>query len=377
MENEKINIIISGGGTGGHVFPAIAIADAVKRNFQQANILFVGSDNRLETTAVPKAGYEFIGLPIRGLQRKLSLQFFDTLFRLIKSISKAKKIVRKFNPDIVVGVGGYASAPVMYAASRRGIPTLIQEQNSFPGITNKRLARDAVAICVAYENMDKFFPAEKIFFTGNPIRNLKSTDVSKKEALDFFGLKENKNTILVTGGSLGAKSINQALMNKFDVLKNTDIQIIWQTGKRYFDDIMKLIDSQGITDNIKITKFIDRMDLAYKAADLVVARAGALTISELAILQKPAMLVPSPNVAEDHQTKNAQALVNIDAAILIKDNETNNRLVDEAIHIVQDKNTLEKLSKNIQKYAKPDADEEIVKIIKMIIEKKNVKYSLH
>jgi len=368
MENEKINIIISGGGTGGHVFPAIAIADAVKRNFQQANILFVGSDNRLETTAVPKAGYEFIGLPIRGLQRKLSLQFFDTLFRLIKSISKAKKIVRKFNPDIVVGVGGYASAPVMYAASRRGIPTLIQEQNSFPGITNKRLARDAVAICVAYENMDKFFPAEKIFFTGNPIRNLKSTDVSKKEALNFFGLKENKNTILVTGGSLGAKSINQALMNKFDVLKNTDIQIIWQTGKRYFDDIMKLVDSQGITDNIKITKFIDRMDLAYKAADLVVARAGALTISELAILQKPAMLVPSPNVAEDHQTKNAMALIDKNAAMMIEDKKAREELVEAAITLINDEYRMNLYTQNIAAMGiKNSADtiaEEVIKLIK-------------
>ncbi len=367
MNNDKINIIISGGGTGGHVFPAIAIADAVKRNFDEANILFVGSDNRLETTAVPKAGYEFIGLPIRGLQRKFSLSFFDTLWRLIKSIRIAKKIIKKHKPDIVVGVGGYASAPVMYAAAKRGIPTLIQEQNSFPGITNRRLAHNAVAICVAYEGMEKYFPKEKIFFTGNPIRNLKSTDATKEQALEFFGLKAGKKTLLVTGGSLGAKTINNALLKNFDVLKNADFQIIWQTGKRYFDEIKQTAEQKGNAENIIITKFIDRMDLAYKAADLVVGRAGALTISELAILQKPAILVPSPNVAEDHQTKNAMALVNINAAIMIKDNQAENQLIEKIFEIITNDNLLLKLSENITKYAKPNADEEIVEIIKKII----------
>lgn len=369
-EINKINIIISGGGTGGHVFPAISIADAVKKNFVNANILFIGSDNRLETTAVPNAGYEFIGLPIRGLQRKISLSFFDTLYRLLKSISISKKIIKKFKPDIVVGVGGYASSAVMHVANKKKIPTLIQEQNSYPGITNKVLAQKVNAICVAYEGMDKFFPVEKIFLTGNPIRNLKTSDTSKEDALKFFGLNNNKKTLFITGGSLGARTINDSIIKNFDALKKANIQVIWQTGNRYYHDVMKFMESQTNTENIVVRMFIDRMDLAYKSADLVVSRAGAITISELALLEKSVIFIPSPNVAEDHQTKNAQALVDLNAAIMIKDSEAEKDLIEKAIEIINNNQKLEELSENISKYAKPNAANEISDIIKKIIEKK-------
>ena len=367
---EELNIIISGGGTGGHVFPAISIADEVKKQLPQANILFIGSDNRLETTAVPKAGYDFIGLPIRGLKRKISLEFFDTFFRLLKSIRKSRKIIKKFKPDIVVGVGGYASAAVMHVAAKKLIPTLIQEQNSYPGITNKILSQKADAICVAYKNMDKYFPAEKIFLTGNPIRNLNSDNISKEEALKFFSFSNNKKTLFITGGSLGAKTINQSVKENIDALKNANIQVIWQTGKRYYEEIKQFMDSQTDSENILATKFIDRMDLAYKSADLVISRAGAITISELAVIEKAVIFVPSPNVAEDHQTKNAKALVDLDAALLIKDSEAQKKLISTAIDTINDQEKLETLSKNISKYAKPNAAVEITKIIKKITGKK-------
>ncbi len=369
-EKEEINIIITGGGTGGHVFPAISIANEVKKQFTQANILFIGSDNRLETTAVPKAGYEFIGLPIRGLQRKISLKFFDTFFRLIKSIRKSRKIIKNFKPDIVVGVGGYASAAVMHVAAKRLIPTLIQEQNSYPGITNKMLAQKADAICVAYKNMDKYFPADRIFLTGNPIRNLNSSNISKEEALKFFGFSNDKKTLFITGGSLGARTINASVKENFEALKKANIQVIWQTGKRYYEEIKQFIDSQKDTENILATKFIDRMDLAYKSADLVISRAGAITISELAVLKKAVIFVPSPNVAEDHQTKNAKALVDLNAALLIKDDKAQKELIQTAIELIKDEEKLKTLAKNISDYAKPNAAEEITQIIKKITEKK-------
>ncbi|MEA3451782.1 MAG: undecaprenyldiphospho-muramoylpentapeptide beta-N-acetylglucosaminyltransferase [Bacteroidota bacterium] len=369
-KNEQINIIISGGGTGGHVFPAISIADTTKEHFKNANILFIGSDNRLETTAVPKAGYAFEALPIRGLQRKISFKIFDTFFRLIKSIRISRKIIKKFKPDIVVGVGGYASAAVMHVATKKGIPTLIQEQNSFPGITNKMLAKKVSAICVAYEEMDKFFPADKLFVTGNPIRNLKSADVSKDEALNFFGLDKNKKTLFITGGSLGAKTINSSVIHNFNDIQKANIQLIWQTGKRYYEEVREFIEKQTNTDGIVVTKFIDRMDLAYKSADLVISRAGAITISELALLGKAVVFVPSPNVAEDHQTKNAEALVKLDAAVLIKDKDAKENLLPTAIKTINNSNKINKLSENISAYAKPNASNEILKIIKKITIKK-------
>lgn len=371
MEQEKKNIkvIITGGGTGGHVFPAISIADTLKKEIPDVDILFIGADNRLETSAVPKAGYKFKGLPIRGLTRKISFSVFDTLFRLVKSINIAKKIVKDFAPDIVVGVGGYASAAVMYVANKRGIPTLIQEQNSFPGITNKKLALKASAICVAYEGMEKFFPANKIYLTGNPVRNL-NTDVSKNEALQFFGLQADKKCIFVTGGSLGAKTINQSIVAYFDKIAESEIQLIWQTGKAYFEEIQKIYEQKGKPANVHITNFIDRMDLAYKAADLIISRAGAITISEIALLGKPAIFVPSPNVAEDHQTKNAQALVKINAAEMIKDIDAQQKLMPVAFDLIKDSEKLKMLSQNILNYAKPNAAMEIIKIIKNTINKK-------
>jgi UDP-N-acetylglucosamine--N-acetylmuramyl-(pentapeptide) pyrophosphoryl-undecaprenol N-acetylglucosamine transferase len=368
-EENNIRVIISGGGTGGHVFPAISIADTIKENFKNPQILFIGSDNRLETTAVPKAGYDFIGLPIRGLQRKFSLKFFDTFFRLLKSIRMSRKIIRKFKPDIVIGVGGYASAAVMHVAAKKGIPTLIQEQNSFPGITNRVLAKNARAVCVAYENMEKFFPPNKVFLTGNPIRKLNQNAISKQDARKFFNLSPDKKTLLVTGGSLGAKTINKSIMNNFDLILNADIQLIWQTGKTYFNEVQNFYISKNSPKNIIVTKFIDRMDLAYKAADLVISRAGAITISELALLNKPVIFVPSPNVAEDHQTKNAQALVNINAALLVPDNKAIEDLVPLALNIIADNEKLNNLQNNIAKYAKPDANQNIINIIKKIVQK--------
>lgn len=279
----------------------------------------------------------------------------------------SKKIVKKYKPDVVVGVGGYASAAVMRVAAKRNIPTLIQEQNSYPGITNKMLAKNADAICVAYEKMDRFFPADKVHITGNPIRNFKKSEDSKKTALDFFELDENKKTIFITGGSLGANTINQSVIKNIQAIQESGVQLIWQTGKRYFDGVKKFYDSLENTNGIVITKFINRMDLAYKAADLVISRAGAITISELALLEKAVIFVPSPNVAEDHQTKNAQALVEINAAIQIKDIEAENKLILKALEIISDDKKIIELSSNIAKYAKPEASENIVSYILQLV----------
>ncbi|MBN2893177.1 MAG: undecaprenyldiphospho-muramoylpentapeptide beta-N-acetylglucosaminyltransferase [Bacteroidales bacterium] len=360
---EKLKIIISGGGTGGHVFPAIAIADELKAQIPDCEILFVGSDNRLEVEKVPEAGYEIIGLPIRGLQRKFSFKIFDTFFRLIKSLNKSRKIIKKFKPNIVVGVGGYASAAVMRIAAKKGIPTLIQEQNSFPGITNKMLAKNSNAICVAYEKMERFFPAEIIHFTGNPIRNLNKAKETKQEALEFFNLKADKKTIFITGGSLGAKTLNNSVIQHIEAIHKAGIQIIWQTGKKHFASSKEFYNKHENKEGIFITQFIDRMDLAYKASDLVISRAGAISISELALLEKAVIFVPSPNVAEDHQTKNAEALVEINAAIMIKDIDAEKELIPKAIEIISDEEKILKFSENIAKYAKPNAAKSIVDII--------------
>jgi len=365
--DEKLKIIVSGGGTGGHVFPAISIADGIKGKYPNSDILFIGADNRLEMEKVPEAGYKIIGLPIRGLQRKLSFSFFSTFFRLLKSLRMSKKIIKDFKPNIVVGVGGYASAAVMHVAAKKGIPTLIQEQNSFPGITNKMLAKKADAICVAYENMDRFFEKDKIFLTGNPLRNLNDTNATKKEALEFFGLKEGIKTLFITGGSLGARTINNSLMKNFGKFANKDIQIIWQTGKKYFNEVKEFFDKQIDKEGIVVTKFVNRMDLAYKAADLVISRAGAISISELALLKKAVIFVPSPNVSEDHQTKNAQALVDINAALMIKDYDAEKELVIKALDIIYNDNELTKMSDNIEKYANPNSTKEIVEIVEKLI----------
>lgn len=364
----SLKVIISGGGTGGHVFPAIAIANALKKKDPATDILFVGAEGKIEMEKVPAAGYQIIGLDIRGLQRNLSYENLKFPFRLLKSLWKAAKIVKSFRPDIAVGVGGYASGPLLYAASNRRIPTLIQEQNSYPGITNKLLAKRASKVCVAYENMDAFFDAEKIIMTGNPVReNIISGNISKQEALAFFGLEEGRKTLLVIGGSLGARTLNQSMQKDLHLLDGANIQVIWQTGRLYYSTIVENTE-QKLHTGVKIFEFISSMDMAYTAADVIVSRAGAGTISELCLVNKPVILVPSPNVAEDHQTKNAMALVKQRAALLVKDTEARDKLVPEAIRLLNDEAAMQSLRTEISKLGiKDSADriaEEIFKLVK-------------
>ncbi len=360
---KDLKIIICGGGTGGHVFPAIAIADKIKEKQPNTEILFVGADKRMEMDKVPQAGYRIIGLPVVGLQRKLSLKLIKTLYLYRKSISMARKIVIENKPDAIVGVGGYASAPILKAANKFRIPYLIQEQNSYPGITNKMFAKNASAICVAYDDLDKFFPKEKIHFTGNPVRNLKKTDANKQVACEFFKLNPHKKVVLMTGGSLGARTLNVAFMKNYDKIAHSGVQFLVQTGKAYFKEVSEFFDKQNNKENVVITEFINRMDLAYKAADLVVSRAGAISISELALLEKAVIFVPSPNVAENHQDKNAQALVKINAALKIEDTKAVDLLIETALKTIADENKISELSGNIAKYAKPQATDEIVDIL--------------
>ncbi len=359
-------VIISGGGTGGHIFPAISIANALRKIEPETEILFVGAEGRMEMEKVPAAGYKITGLPVAGLYRSLSLKNISVLMKLLKSLTIAKKVIRDFGPDVVVGVGGYASGPVLRQAGRMGIPTLIQEQNSYAGVTNKLLAKRASAICVAYDGMEKYFPSGKIIKTGNPVRqnfdNLKSLH---DEALSFFNLKKEFPVVLVLGGSLGAGSINTSMSENIDKLRDSECQWLWQTGKYYFENVRALV-SVSFSGNISVHGFINRMDYAYSAADIIVSRAGAGTISELCLIGKPVILVPSPNVAEDHQTRNAEALSTRDAAILISDSMAAKTLVDEAIRLISDKTKREMLSENILKMADRDADiriaEEVLKL---------------
>ncbi len=360
-------IIISGGGTGGHLFPAVAIAQALQKIDNSVEILFVGAKGKIEEKKVPEAGYKIELLPITGFARKLSFKNVSFFFRLIRSIRKSKRIVKEFRPDAAVGVGGYASGPLLYVATKRGVPALIQEQNSFPGITNKLLAKRVKKICVAYDDTERFFPKEKIIKTGNPVReNLITSDATKEEAVKFFGLNPAKKVILSLGGSGGAKSINESISGHLKKIINSEIQIIWQTGKYYYAN---LIDNNEIVraENIKVLDFIKRMDLAFKAADIVISRAGAGTISELCLLEKSTILVPSPNVAEDHQTKNAMALVNKNAAVLIKDKESREKLIPKAIDLLNNPKNLKELSQNIKKQAFKNSAEIIAKeVLKMI-----------
>ena len=349
-ENRR-RIIISGGGTGVHIFPAIAIANALKEIDPAVKILFVGAQGRMEMEKVPAAGYRIIGLPVRGLNRKNLFKNFAVIFKLIKSLFIARTIIRRFRPDAVVGVGGYASAPVLRAAARKRIPVVIQEQNSYAGKTNKWLSRKAAKICVAYEGMERFFPKEKIVLTGNPVRSeLNDCHLQRAQAINFFELEPTKKTILVVGGSLGALTINRSVAESIANL-GENIQLIWQTGKGFYKKAKDLVENQKIN-NVKVFEFIQRMDLAYAAADLVVSRAGAGTISELSVVAKPCILVPSPNVAEDHQTKNAMALVSKNAAIMIPDSEAVEKLFPKAIETVQNSKTLELLANNIKELAK-------------------------
>lgn len=366
--DKKIKVLVSGGGTGGHIFPAISIANAIKNKCPNADILFVGAENRMEMEKVPAAGYPIIGLPVSGFDRKHLLKNIKVLFRLFKSIRLADKTVKSFSPDIAVGVGGYASGPTLWAAARRGIPTLIQEQNSYAGVTNKLLASKAKAICVAYENMARFFPKDRIILTGNPVRQeLQNDTINREEAIRFFNLDPSKKTILVIGGSLGARTINNSIAAGIEKIPQ-NIQLIWQSGKGYDTQAQKALEEKK-PENIKQMPFISRMDMAYKAADLVISRAGASSISELCLLGKPVILIPSPNVAEDHQTKNAQALSTKNAALMIRDCDAQNLLIDTALKTVQDETSLKNMSDNISKMAQRDSATRIADIIFELVTK--------
>ena len=365
MEKE-LRVIISGGGTGGHIFPAVSIANAVKALRPDAKILFVGALGRMEMQRVPAAGYEIKGLPICGFDRKNLLKNFKVLYKIWKSQRMAKQIIKDFKPQVAVGVGGYASGPTLNKAAAMGVPCLIQEQNSYAGVTNKLLAKKAAKICVAYEGMERFFPADKIILTGNPVRQaLLDTAITREEAIKTFGLDPAKKTILLVGGSLGARTINESVLQHLDLVKDTDVQFIWQTGKYYSAEIAKRLEGQNIP-NLVVTDFITDMGAAYKAADLVISRAGASSISEFCLIGKPVILVPSPNVAEDHQTKNALALANRDAAIYVKDAEAPTTLLELAVKTVNDEKKLKSLSENVLKLALPDSADIIAKeVIKL------------
>lgn len=352
-EKKNIRIIISGGGTGGHIFPAVSIAGALKKKYPGTEILFVGAEGRMEMQRVPAEGYSIVGLPICGLDRKNPLKNITVLLKFIKSLWKARKIIKDFKPHAAVGVGGYASGPTLKTAALMGIPTLIQEQNSYAGVTNKMLAKGAERICVAYEGMERFFPKEKIILTGNPIRQgLADNQTTREEGIRAFGLDPDKRTILIIGGSLGARTMNESVLRKLDMIKQTDdVQFIWQTGKFYHQEIQEQLKNHGELPMLYVTDFISRMDEAYAAADLVISRAGAGSISEFCVLKKPVILVPSPNVAEDHQTQNALALVKKEAALYIKDVEAPETLIPQAIATVTDEALLEKLSLNIVQLA--------------------------
>ncbi|MBP6235985.1 MAG: undecaprenyldiphospho-muramoylpentapeptide beta-N-acetylglucosaminyltransferase [Saprospiraceae bacterium] len=363
-------VIISGGGTGGHVFPAIAIADAIKAAAPDTEILFVGANGKIEMEKVPKAGYKIEGLNITGFQRKLTLRNLSFPFKLAASMLKAVMIVRKFRPDVAVGVGGYASGPVLKIANTFGIPTVLQEQNSFAGVTNRILASKANAVCVAYDGLERFFPKDKIIFTGNPVRkDILDKKINAEQAKQSLGLDQNKKTVLIFGGSLGARTINEAVLANADALLGMkDVNIIWQVGKIYFEEY-KNCRLSGQKD-INIIPFIEDMDMAYSAADIVVCRAGALTISELAILGKAAILIPSPNVAEDHQTVNAMSLVNKGAAVLIRDVEAKEKLVTEIESLLSDEVRKSGLESNIKYFARPEAAKQIAAEILKICAKK-------
>ena len=369
-DKQQLNVLVSGGGTGGHIFPALSIANEVQRRHPEAKILFVGAEGRMEMEKVPAAGYNIIGLPVSGFDRKHLLRNFKVMARLLKSMRLAKNILKDFKPAIAIGVGGYASGPMLKEAQKQGIPTLLQEQNSYAGVTNKLLAAKADCICVAYEGMERFFPQDKIVLTGNPVRrNLLECGASPEQARQAMGMDPNKKTILIIGGSLGARTINNAIIDGLAKIGEAyDVQVIWQTGKIYDQQCREALDASGVK-NVAQMAFISNMDMAYRAADLVVSRAGASSISELQLLGKAAILVPSPNVAEDHQTKNALALSTRDAAILVPDADASAQLVDTMLATVADGEKIATLSGNVLQMALRDAAEHIVDEVEKIIEK--------
>lgn len=372
---EETRVIISGGGTGGHIFPAISIANALKAAHPDVKILFVGAEGRMEMTRVPQAGYKIKGLPVQGFDRKHLLKNFKVLYHAFQSRQMAKKLVRDFCPDVAVGVGGYASGPTLSACEQLRVPYLIQEQNSFAGVTNRMLGGHAARICVAYEGMERFFPAEKIMLTGNPVRQeLLSIKVSREVAIKSFGLDASKKTILIVGGSLGALTINESVLSHLSLIAHSSVQFIWQTGKYYSEHIKEELEKQGKPDNLYVSDFIGDMAKAYKAADLVISRAGASSISELCLLAKPCILVPSPNVAEDHQTRNALALADKNAAIYVKDSEARMALLPKAVSTVNEPERLVALSRNISAMAYPDAAATIAAEVWKLAKEKKAKH---
>ncbi|WP_088124944.1 undecaprenyldiphospho-muramoylpentapeptide beta-N-acetylglucosaminyltransferase [Roseivirga misakiensis] len=369
VRNTPYRLIISGGGTGGHVYPAIAIANAFMARFEDAEILFVGAKGKMEMQKVPEAGYPIEGLWISGLQRKLTLDNLSFPLKLIDSILKSRKIIKRFKPDAVVGVGGYASGPLLRVATKKRIPSVIQEQNSYAGLTNKVLAGRVSKICVAYPGMEKFFPANKIVMTGNPVRSDISNLTNKRATgLKHFGLSEDKPVLMILGGSLGARTLNDSMVDGIEALVGANVQVIWQCGKFYYKEMSAKLEASAHGGLIHLFEFLKEMDLAYAAADVVISRAGALSVSELSIAGKPTLFVPSPNVAEDHQSKNAKAMVDNEAALLVKDSEAKENLIKRAIELINDQAEQEKLAKNIKTMARPAAAEEIVNEIVNLIE---------
>ena len=356
--------ILSGGGTGGHIYPAIAIANELKVRFPDAEILFVGANDKMEMQKVPQSGYKIIGLWIAGLQRKLTLQNAMFPIKLLSSLFKSRKIIKNFKPDVVIGTGGFASGPLLQMANMLNIPTVIQEQNSYPGITNKLLSKKANKICVAYENLERFFPTDKIILTGNPVRqDLLEIDSKRNEALEYFKLDKTKKTLLILGGSLGSRRINQLIAKEINFITNQNVQVIWQCGKLYFDEYSKIIVGSAV----QLTAFIDRMDLVYAASDFVISRAGASSVSELCLVGKPVVFIPSPNVAEDHQTKNADAIASINAALILKESELDEKFESIFSNLLSDNDLQNQLSRNIKLLALPNATKQIVdEIVKLI-----------
>jgi len=373
---QPYRLIISGGGTGGHIFPAVAIANEFRDRHPDAQILFVGAMDKMEMTRVPEAGYKIIGLWISGLQRRLTLSNLLFPLKMIVSYLKAISIVRKFKPHAVIGTGGFASGPIMMAATRLGIPSVIQEQNSFAGLANKQVAGKVNKVCVAYDGMEKYFPKDKIVVTGNPVRkDILSVGLKRDKALSHFGFDANKRTLLVIGGSLGARSINESIISGMEKLIDAEVQVIWQTGKGYYDNYKAKLVKYDLR-RIRVQDFVREMDLAYAAADVVISRSGALAVSEICIAGKPAILVPSPNVAEDHQTKNAKALVDKAAAVLVLDKDVSEKLLEEAFTLLFDKNRSLKLTENITKLARPQATTAIVNEIEKLLAEKSVDHDL-
>ena len=366
---KKLKVIVSGGGTGGHIFPAVSIANELKERYPETEILFVGALGKMEMERVPAAGYKIVGLPVMGFPRRVTFKIFTFFLKLYQSMRLARTIIKDFKPDVAIGVGGFASGPVLKAAVRAGVPTVLQEQNSYAGVTNKLLSANVNKICVAYPNMKQYFPEEKIVLTGNPIRkNLLEAVVNKSEALSFFKLNALNPVVLIVGGSLGARTLNESVMAQLDLISNSDVQIIWQTGSYYYKEMMDRL-GKYIPENLRPMEFISRMDLAYAAADVVISRAGAGTISELCLLGKPSVLVPSPNVSEDHQTKNAMSLVENKAAMLIKDADSKEQLIKETFSLLQDKERLKILSENSLKLGRPNAAKDIVDVIIEVVER--------